>query len=155
MAQQVKDLVLSLQWLGCCCSAGSIPGSGTSTSCGHGKNNHNNNKILKIKGKKETEHCQYTRSLLCPFLVKPHLSSPPSPRSNLFLTLVLIISSFSLRCFVLFFVFGLFVFLGPHLQHMEVPRLEVQSELLLLAYARDTATQDPSSVCDLHYSSRQ
>ena len=29
-----------------------------------------------------------------------------------------------------------FVFLGPHLWHMEVPRLGVQSELQLLAYVR-------------------
>ena len=35
---------------------------------------------------------------------------------------------------------------------MEVPRLGVQSELLLLAYARATATPDPSCVCDLHHS---
>ena len=36
---------------------------------------------------------------------------------------------------------------------MEVPRLGVKSELLLLATA--TATQDPSLVCDLHHSSQQ
>ena len=29
----------------------------------------------------------------------------------------------------IFFFFGLFVFLGPHLWHMEVPRLGVESEL--------------------------
>ena len=34
-----------------------------------------------------------------------------------------------------------FCFLGPHLQHMEVPRLGVESELQLLAF---TTTQDPS-----------
>ena len=38
---------------------------------------------------------------------------------------------------------------------MEFPRLGVQSELQLLAYATATATQDPSCVCDLHLSSRQ
>ena len=31
--------------------------------------------------------------------------------------------------FFLFFFFFFFVFLGPHPRHMEVPRLEVQSEL--------------------------
>ena len=46
-------------------------------------------------------------------------------------------------------------FLGPHLQHMEVPRLGVQSELQLPAYATVTATQDLSRVCDLHHSSQQ
>ena len=51
--------------------------------------------------------------------------------------------------------FGLFVFLGPHPQHMEVPRLGDELELLLPAYARATAMPDPSSVCDLHHSSWQ
>ena len=34
------------------------------------------------------------------------------------------------------------VFLGPHLQHMEVPRLGVESELQVLAYAIATATPE-------------
>ena len=38
---------------------------------------------------------------------------------------------------------------------MEVPRLEVEPELQLLAYARATAMQDPSRVSDLHHSSGQ
>ena len=42
-----------------------------------------------------------------------------------------------------------------HLQHMEIPRLGVESELPLPAYATATATQDPSHVCDLYHSSRQ
>ena len=44
-----------------------------------------------------------------------------------------------------------FFFLGPHLQHMEVPKLGVESELQLPA----TATPDLSCVCDLHHSSWQ
>ena len=36
-----------------------------------------------------------------------------------------------------------------------VPRLEVESELPLLAYTTATATPDLSQVCDLHHSSRQ
>ena len=48
-----------------------------------------------------------------------------------------------------------FVFLGLHLQHMEVPRLGVESELQLLAYATATAMQDLSRVCNLYHSSRQ
>ena len=44
------------------------------------------------------------------------------------------------------------VFLGPHLEHMEVPRLGVQSELQLLAYTTAAATPDPSCICDLHRS---
>ena len=37
----------------------------------------------------------------------------------------------------------------------EVPRLQVESELQLLAYTVDTVTQDPSHICDLHHSSGQ
>ena len=37
---------------------------------------------------------------------------------------------------------------------MEVPRLGVKSELLLLAYTTATATPDPNCVCNLHHSSR-
>ena len=46
-------------------------------------------------------------------------------------------------------------FLGPHLPHMEVPRLGVKSELPLPAYARATAAQVPSHICDIHHISRQ
>ena len=43
--------------------------------------------------------------------------------------------------FVLFLFFG---FLGPYPWHMEAPRLELKSELHLLAYTKATATWDPS-----------
>ena len=46
-------------------------------------------------------------------------------------------------------------FLGPHLQHMEVPRLRVQSEVHLPAYITATTTPDPSRICDLQHSSGQ
>ena len=45
--------------------------------------------------------------------------------------------------------FFFFAFSGPHQQHMEVPRLGVQSELQLPAYTTTTATRDPSPICDL------
>ena len=38
---------------------------------------------------------------------------------------------------------------------MEIPRLGVESELQLLAYATATAMQDPSWVCKLYHSSWQ
>ena len=38
---------------------------------------------------------------------------------------------------------------------MEVPRLGVEFELQLPAYATATATQDPGLICDLHHSSHQ
>ena len=43
----------------------------------------------------------------------------------------------------LFIYLFIYVFLGPHLQHMKVPRLWVESELWLLAYAMATVTPDP------------
>ena len=46
-------------------------------------------------------------------------------------------------------------FSGPHLGHMEVPRLGVQLELQLPAYTTATAMPDPSCVCDLHHSQQQ
>ena len=46
--------------------------------------------------------------------------------------------------FLFFLSFFLFVFLGPNLQRMEVPRLGVESELWPPAYTTATATQDLS-----------
>ena len=51
-----------------------------------------------------------------------------------------------------FCLFVCFIF-GPHLRHMEVPRLGAKLELQLLAHT--TATEDLSSICDLHHNSRQ
>ena len=56
---------------------------------------------------------------------------------------------------ILFVCFLFFCFLGLHLQHIEVSRLVVKSELQLPAYTTAAAMQDLSCVCDLHYSSRQ
>ena len=44
------------------------------------------------------------------------------------------------------------LFLGSQVQHVEVPRLGVESELQLTAYTTATATQDLSHVWDLHRS---
>ena len=56
---------------------------------------------------------------------------------------------------IFFFPFFLFFppLLGPHLWHIEVPRIGVELELHLPATA--TATPDLSCVCDLHRSSQQ
>ena len=51
--------------------------------------------------------------------------------------------------------FFFFFFLGLHSWHMEVPRLEVQSELQLAASPTAAATPDPSCDCDLQHSSGQ
>ena len=63
----------------------------------------------------------------------------------------------SIQCCLSFYTNFIVCFasLGPHLQHMEVPRLGVESELQLLAYDTATSTQDQSHVCDLHHSSGQ
>ena len=64
-------------------------------------------------------------------------------------------SDININVFFLF-LYYLFLFLELHLQHMEVPRLGVKSELQLLAYATATPkTPDLSGVFDLHHSSRQ
>ena len=47
-----------------------------------------------------------------------------------------------------------FWFLGLHLQHMEFPRLGVESELQLPAYTTAIATLHPSRICNLHHSSQ-
>ena len=49
----------------------------------------------------------------------------------------------------------IFLFWGPHLGHMEVPRLGVKSELQLSAYTTATTTWDLSHICPPHQSSRQ
>ena len=56
-------------------------------------------------------------------------------------------------------LFLLYIYLGPHLQPMDVPRLGVELELQLPAYttatATATATLDLSHIHDLHHSSWQ
>ena len=70
-----------------------------------------------------------------------------------------LVDSFPLKCcrpqdlLLLLILLLLFYFLGLHLWHKEVPKLEVESELQLLAYV--TATLDLSHVCNLHHSSQQ
>ena len=51
--------------------------------------------------------------------------------------------------------FYLFIFLGPHSWHMEVPRLRVESELQLPVFTIAKTTWDPSRVCSLHHRSWQ
>ena len=48
-----------------------------------------------------------------------------------------------------------FLFLRPHLWHMEVPRPEIKWELLLPAYTTATAMLDPSPICNLRHSLSQ
>ena len=57
--------------------------------------------------------------------------------------------------FLFFKFFYFFCFLGPHLWHVEVPRLGIELELQLLADTIATAMWDPSHVCNLQHSSRK
>ena len=65
--------------------------------------------------------------------------------------------SLQFKLFIQYFFFLLvfLTFLGPIPRHMEIPRLGVKSGLQPPAYARATATRDPSRVCNLHHRSRQ
>ena len=56
-------------------------------------------------------------------------------------------------CILFYFIFCHLSFLGLH--PYEFPRLGLESELQLSAYATATATGDPSFVCDLPHSSQQ
>ena len=56
---------------------------------------------------------------------------------------------------VIYYYYYFLLFLGSHPWHLEVPRLGVELELQLPAYATATAMQNPSHVCDLHHSSQQ
>ena len=69
----------------------------------------------------------------------------------LFDSLYILRNQLALFFFFFFFFFFFSVLLGPHLGHMEVPRLGVESELQLQAYTTVTATPDPSHTCDLHH----
>ena len=48
-----------------------------------------------------------------------------------------------------------FFFSTPHLRHMEVPRLGVESELQLSTYTTATAMQVPSHISDFSHSLQQ
>ena len=51
---------------------------------------------------------------------------------------------------LLLLLFFFFSFLGLHLRHIEVPKLGVEWEQELPAYATPRASLDLSCVCDLH-----
>ena len=56
---------------------------------------------------------------------------------------------------ILIYYYFIICFLGLQVCHMEVPRLGIELELQLPAYATAAATTNPSHVCDLHRSSWQ
>ena len=62
---------------------------------------------------------------------------------------------FFLGFFFLLFCFCFLVFLGPHPRYLEVPRLDIKSELQVPACTTATAMGDLSHACHLHHSSQQ
>ena len=58
-------------------------------------------------------------------------------------------SQFSKEVFI--FIFYSILFLPPHLWHVKIPRLGVESELQLQAYTAAMATLNLSHVCDLYH----
>ena len=72
---------------------------------------------------------------------------PILPQIKLFSVLIIQFSFLFLNNAIFFFVF-----LGSHLQHMEVPALEVKSELQLPAYAIARAMMYQSLIWDLCHS---
>ena len=57
--------------------------------------------------------------------------------------------------FIFYYLLIFFCLSGLHPRHMEVPRLEVESELQLPFYTTAMATRDPSRVCNLYHGSWQ
>ena len=66
-----------------------------------------------------------------------------------------VFSEFCLALVLFRLIYLFFSFLGPHLEHMEVPWPGVELELQLPACATVTATPDASHIFDLHHSSWQ
>ena len=65
------------------------------------------------------------------------------------------ISASPLLLLLLFFFVFLSFFLGLHPRHMKLPKLGVELELELPAYATATARPELSCICHLHHGSRQ
>ena len=79
------------------------------------------------------------------------LIQPIMKGASLYFSFAIILCCILLYYFIILF----FVFLGLHVQHMEVPRLGAESELQRPTYATVTAMQDLSCICELHHSSWQ
>ena len=85
-----------------------------------------------------------------------YLSLPPSQFGNYkFVFLCLWICFCFVNKFICFIYLFIFAFLGPHLQHMEVPQLQSNQSYSCLADTTATATQGLDHICDLHHSSQQ
>ena len=100
-----------------------------------------------------------TLEILCvsPFHLSLSLSPAPGSHwsSSCYYSFAFSRMSCSCNCIACSLFIFIFCFLGPHPRDMEIPRISVESEPWPLASVTATATQDLSSICDLHHSSRQ
>ena len=83
------------------------------------------------------QYCKTNILLNCGLILKRQYNIKADQKQNFIIE----------KCFLLF--------LGQHLQHMDVPRLGVKSQLQLPAYTTATAMRDLNCVCNLHHSSLQ
>ena len=110
--------------------------------------------VPRIKPASQSSRCSPVGTstvTLKPFI---HPDPPFLPRRKKATTKILAIQIHKLpqkQRFLAFFFF--LTFLVPHLQHIEVPRLGVKSELQ--PPTETTATRDPIRICDPHHSSWQ
>ena len=110
--------------------------------------------VLSVWGISSSSLVSYKRKKITPDLLEGAVTKRTEQLSSKVPYNSEIISFFFLFFFVSFFLFFFHLFLGPHWQHMEVPRLEVKLELQLPTYAIATV-QELSHIFDLHHRSRQ
>ena len=84
----------------------------------------------------------FKNPLICLFFSCTYICILPYKYLSMWISRIFSLKFFSQCGNALLLLF--FVFLGLHLQHVEVPRLETESELQLLAYTIATAMQDLS-----------
>ena len=153
MAQPIKDSVSPLLWLLVTAGAGSL-GSlapGTFTCCGRGQNMFQRFLVFFPKS--------YGLKYSCPLVStgdwfqdppwhghSSHTVSPMYPRSQTDMK--------NLESCNTVFTY-LFCLLGPHLRHMEVPRLGVEVEVQLPVCTPAAAMPDSSLICNPHRGSQQ
>ena len=107
---------------------------------------------IKTKAKKSDSLAKYQGPFPASFSTCSHVPPGFTPTHLTLLKHILLHEVSNLSFYFISFHVS---FLALYLRHMDVPRLEVKSELQLPAYTTTTATPDPSHICDLHHSSWQ
>ena len=88
----------------------------------------------------------------CPGWAGREPRSPPDTKVPTGLMSKYTSTNHSFLFFLNYYFFIFFSFLGLHPQHMEVSRLQVESDLQLPAYTTAMAIPDPRHICNLHCS---